>query len=253
MSSELKIKNITLKNLQNAEHFELMSEVRSSIKACDPTKLDVASEYPVFEIAFDDEDKSFKIVSKSALTRSIEEEDRNRDALVKGMFAHVKSLSTHYDKKTVDAAYRIAVLCDSYGNLARESYDRETAGINNLLQDLAGEKYAEDVNIINLKEWTARLEKANKAFEAVMNQRYSEQSKKDELTRLRAARLATDDAYRAIRNKINAGIVFNGEEKYKAFVMELNARIDRFNDTLATRKGRADAKKSEQENGEASK
>ena len=248
MSDNLIIKNIRLSALQNAEHFELMSEVINCIQAFDPTKLDIATECPVFEIAFDDEDKSFKIVSKSALTRSIEEEDRNRDALVNGMFDHIKSLSTHYDKKTVDAAYRIAVLCDSYGNLARESYDRETAGINNLLQDLAGEKYAEDVNIINLKEWTARVEKANRSFEAVMNQRYSEQSKKDELTRLRVARLATDDAYRAIRNKINAGIVFNGEEKYKAFVMEVNARIDRFNDTLATRKGRADAKKNEEEN-----
>ncbi len=248
MSDNLIIKNIRLSALQNAEHFELMSEVINCIKAFDPTKLDIATECPVFEKAFEDEDKSFKIVSKSALTRSIEEEDRNRDALVNGMFDHIKSLSTHYDKKTVDAAYRIAVLCDSYGNLARESYDRETAGINNLLQDLAGEKYAEDVNIINLKEWTARVEKANRSFEAVMNQRYSEQSKKDELTRLRVARLATDDAYRAIRNKINAGIVFNGEEKYKAFVMEVNARIDRFNDTLATRKGRADAKKNEEEN-----
>ncbi|MDR2908036.1 MAG: hypothetical protein LBU91_08630, partial [Bacteroidales bacterium] len=46
----------------------------------------------------------------------------------------------------------------------------------------------------------------------------------------------TDKAYMALRNRINAGITFNGEAKYRDFVLNLNAHIDRYNSALARRR-----------------
>ncbi len=247
MIAELQIENIKLSALQNAEHYEFMSNANSLIKTFTAEILDVTTEYPVFAIALEDEDKSFKIVQKSALTKNVEKADKERDLIFSGMYSHIKTMIKHYDSTMAAAAYRVQVLFDSYGNLLEESYDRESAGIVNLLQDLNSEKYKKDVEILSLNGWISKLNETNNTFRNIMKERSIEQSEKDDFTRLRIARLATDDAYRIIRNKINAGIIFNGEKKYKTFVLQLNVYITRFNDTIAQRRGVAKAKKEEQE------
>lgn len=232
--------------MQNAEHFEFMTQTNELIPAETPVDLDVEVEYPVFKAALADEDRSFRIIAKSPLTQGIGQGDSERDGYLTGFGAQVKAALTHYDPEVADAAYRLKVLTDGYGRLASESYDRETAGIYNLVQDLRSAKYLPDVQKAGLETWVDKLEASNQAFDQMMKQRYSEQSEKDSITRLRAARLTTDEAYAAIRNKINAGIVFNGPAKYQAFVLELNTRIDRFNTAIAQRRGRAAAAKSQE-------
>lgn len=232
---------MNLKDLQNAEHFGFMHEVHGQVMEVLPAAIDVEKEFATFDAALADEDNSFKIVTKSALTQKLELFDGDRDGIFTGMRGRVKSSLNHYDPETREAAYRLMVLIDGYGSLASESYDRETAGIYNLIKDQRSDKYSDDVDKLNIKDWVDKLEEANNAFEGVMRERYTEQLEKDSATRLRDARLNTDMAYAALRNKVNAGIIFNGPEKYEAFVRELNVRIARFKTTVAQRRGRSAA------------
>ncbi len=249
----MEINSLNLPNLQNGEHFEFMDNVKQLILQCTPEVLDVVNEYSVFKEAMDDEDKSFNIIRKSADTRRIKQLDRSRDTILSGLQAQVKVYRYHYSEDFVKAAYRIEVLIGAYGYMQDMSYDQETANITNLLQDLFDDKYGKDVSLLGLGEWVRQLEAANNAFVEVMSRRNTEQAERNSFTRLRTARLTTDVAYQAIRNKINAGIIFNGKDKYESFVLLLNTYIARFKFTIAQRKGRAEAKKSEQENEEIRK
>jgi hypothetical protein len=233
----MKIKSIDLTRLQNAEHFQFCIEMNELIVKYTPTAIDIQTLYPAFEQAMADEDQSFKIVQKSALSKDIEQADKKRDTTFAGLRAQVKAQVKHFDADTAAAAYRLQVLFDAYGDVARKSLDQETADITNLVQDLNG-KYKTEVETIGFVRWVEQLDTENKSFDTLMKQRFDEYADKSAITRLRTARGAADDAYRAIVARVNAGIVFNGEEKYRPFVLDLNVRIDRYNNTLAQRKGK---------------
>jgi hypothetical protein len=53
----------------------------------------------------------------------------------------------------------------------------------------------------------------------------------------------TDKAYHAIANRINALIIIDGPDNYAVFVDKINAFIDKYNNIIAQRTGRAKAKK----------
>ena len=243
----MKIEGIQTTQLHNNEHFEFMSEVDRTITAHTPAAIDIAALYPAFKECFETEDESYKLVVKSAITRRLSELDAIRDNDFVNFRAYVKSLQGHYLDTFREAAYRIMVELNAFGNVHREGNDAETADITNIIQSLRG-KLAAHVATVNINEWVDQLEQSNLAYVEAAGERYEEQSDKNMAIRLRKARLNTDVAYRAIVNRINAGIEFNGPDRYSAFVFDLNARIKHYNNIIATRKGRnATAKNKEDE------
>jgi len=238
---EIKIETLQSNHLQNAEHYNCMNEVDELVQVYTPGVLDVEKEYAEFKKSFATEDDSFKIVRKSAVTKDISEADAHRDVVFSGFRTQVKGQKNHFDGLVAAAAYRVTVLLDSYGNLALETLDKETADIINLVQELKG-KYSADIQLLGLTEWVNELEIRNQEFSTLMSQRFSEASEKATLVSLRIARGDTDVKCRAIVGRINAGIIFNGPEKYEAFVRDINVRFERYNNAIAQRKGRAKAK-----------
>jgi hypothetical protein len=128
------------------------------------------------------------------------------------------------------------VALNHYGNIGRKSYDEQTAAINSLVNDLETQ-YAADVTALGIGDWVAELQSANAAFSALMQERYSEEAAKTQLT-MKEARVQLDGAYRAITERIGALIIVNGERGYESFVAELNQRIERYNNMAALREGR---------------
>ena len=81
----------------------------------------------------------------------------------------------------------------------------------------------------------AQLDADNRAFEALMQNRYAENLGKARL-RIREVRIDTDRCYRNILDRIDALMLIRGEAQYTSFVTELNGRIIRFNNLLTQRK-----------------
>lgn len=239
------IKRINQVNLQNDEHYAYNDEVITLIEATGAEALDIVVEYPAYRAAFDDEDRSSKIIPKSADTAQLEEDDKARDHVLVGLSEQVRGTLKHYNAAVAKAAYRLNVLIDGYGDIKRQSYDKETASITNLLQDLRSDKYTGDVELLAITGWIDQLETANNTFVEHSTERYSEQAEKDALTRLRTARLATDAAYKAVVERINAAVVYLKTDKFDPFVLQINARIDHYNTQVAQRRGRIAAKKDE--------
>ena len=87
------------------------------------------------------------------------------------------------------------------------------------------------------KERIAELENDNKNFKKTASDRVDESSVKTQL-KMKEVRTKVDEAYKVITKRIDALIELNGETDYKTFVTKLNIITDKYNQTLAIRRGR---------------
>jgi hypothetical protein len=214
-----------------------MFEVNKLFQSHNPITLDVEKQYPVFFTCFTDEDHSFKIIPKSPLTKQLEDADMYRDSIYSSFKSQVRISLKHYDVSIKESAHRLFVYIDGYGSVTRHGRDQETAELYNIIEDL-NDKYRSDIDNLHLTDWVREIESANQTYEALNENRSQESTEASALTRLRQARKHTDESYRVIVERINAGIIFNGLAKYEAFVYAINERINHYNTLIAQRKGR---------------
>ena len=237
----MKCKRFRSEDLRNEEWFQLNTEFKTLVEHNNPEVLGVSVLFDKYLSLYTDADEALVIIRKSAITEQIAEADSIRDSVFRGFTDAVKSSQNHFDTAKRDAAKRLKIVLDKYGNIARKYYDEETASIYNFIQEMNG-AYADDVATLGLTDWTAQLEADNKAFDALMQTRYSETSAKTEL-RMVNVRIDTDRCYRDILDRIDALMLINGDMPYATFVKELNTRVDRYSSIVAQRKGRSVAKK----------
>lgn len=240
----MKTKRIYLREFHNEEHFQFQSDFKDAVTQCGADNLDILEAFNVYVPYFNQEQEALQLIRKSAGTEKMTNADLERDTLFRGFADAVKSALNHFNPEKRDAAKRIQVLLDQYGNVARRPYDEETAALTKLTVEMRT-TYKADMELLGLTDWTQEIDNKNKAFDALMKTRYSEGASQTEL-RMVHVRADVDDAYRAVLNRLDALMLLNGTAKYEAFVKELNERVDKYSNTLAMRKGRAAKDKAEE-------
>ncbi|MGE0079554.1 MAG: DUF6261 family protein [Bacteroidales bacterium] len=232
----MKILRINLRSLRNEEHFQLHTEFKSEVERIGAEPLNVVEAFNAYQPRYSNEEDALLLIRKSATTAQLTEADGERDIIYRGIVDSVKSWQNHFTPEKREAARRLKVLLDSFGNVPRKPYNEGTAAIAKLMVETQGE-YASDVNALGLKDWFTELQTKNTAFDTLMKSRYSEEANQTEF-RMKTARTELDAAYRAIVERIEALMLINGTAEYDEFVRELNARIEKFNSLLAVRRGR---------------
>lgn len=232
----MKTTKIDLQKLQNEEHFQFNTEFKDLVTRYDATTLDIETLFENYLRLFAQEDEALQVIRKSTITGDLSVADEDRDALFSGFSTAIKSALLHYNQANRTAATHIKVMLDQFGNIARESYDAETADIYKLVQALQS-TYLADITTLGLADWVIQLDAKNKVFDELMKSRYSEEASKTEY-RMKQVRVAIDAAYRGIAEKLDALMLINGSSKYLSFVNELNTRVDKYKLIIAQRKGR---------------
>jgi hypothetical protein len=232
----MKIKEFSLVRLRNEEHFQFFTSFRDLVLVFKATVLKIELLFNLFLAAYANELESLNIVRKNAISDDLIEADDERDNVFRGLCDAVKSGLNHFNADVRAAAKRLQVVLDSYGNLAAKTYDAETGALNSLINDFTG-TYAADVATAGLSGWVTELTAKNKAYDDLKNQRYSDEAAKT-ILRMKQERVKTDALYRQLVERINALIVVEGEEAYAGFVNELNERIQGYENTIASRRGK---------------
>jgi len=232
----MKITKIDLSKLQNEEHLQFNSEFKVLVEQYTAGALDIETLFVAYLLIFDREEEAFNQVRKSSVTDQLIDADDARDNIFSGFSKAVQASLNHYNEANKLAASRVKVLLDQYGNITRKSYDKKTADIKKMVQELQG-TYATDIATLGLTEWVLQILAKNKIFEAYMKERYSEESSKTEY-RMKEVRLEIDSSYRNMAEQVDALVRVKGADKYESFIKELNSRIDRYNITIAQRRGR---------------
>ncbi len=236
----MKIKKIDFIPLRNKEHFQFHRRFSGLVMEYGSEMLKVK---PLFEDSylpcFQKEEECMKWIRKSFYTKELEKIDSARDRVVRGLAIIIEGYMYHLNKDVIQAARRLKILIDAYGDIPMESYDGESAAIYKLVKELRGE-YSADAAMIGLEDWIDDLESCNQQFEKLAKKRNAESAARTDL-RMKRVREEIDPVYRAIIEDINALIRIEGETVYARFVEEHNLHIEHFKNIIAQRKGRAAA------------
>ena len=238
---ELKIKAVRTVHMRNDEYFLFYTSVGNLINKYGAAALKIEAQYVEIVPLFEDVDSALKKITMSAITLEIKKADKISDSIFRGMTDGYKAALNSSNAQKVEAANRLKPVFVTYGNLAAKPTKEQPAGIINMLQELTG-KYAADCQTIGITEQVAALAESNNRVIELMGNRIFETSIRSNVV-LKEARQKLDAAYRKIVERINALVVVEGPANYEAFINELNADIDKYNNTIAQRAGIAAAKK----------
>ncbi|MDR2125496.1 MAG: DUF6261 family protein [Prevotellaceae bacterium] len=232
---------IKLENLRNEAHVSYNTAFGAMVDKYTPETLNINALYGEYKTAFADEIAALDIVRKSALTDAIDQQDSIRDSIFRGMADAIKSALNHFNAEKREAARKLNVVFDNYGNIAAKTLDQETAAITDLLRELNSPDNAALLTLLGLGDWAQQLDTENTKFEQMMLERYAETSQRPTV-KMRDARQKTDKYLRAIFDRLEALALLNGTDGYENFIKELNALTERYKQIAAQEKGLRNSK-----------
>ncbi|MEI6061016.1 MAG: DUF6261 family protein [Bacteroidota bacterium] len=242
------IESFYMHNLQNEEHLQFHAECRNLLEVPGLVNASIAAVLPPYLESHNLERRILAKMRKSSITDELSTADTSRDELITGFQKQVDAAAHHYLSDLSQAGSRLWVAFGHYGDVARKSYDAETADIVSLLS-LLNKSYASDIALLGLGGWLAELELRNQAFIGLMQSRYSEEVAKVQGS-MKEVRVSVDDAFRSIVTHLNAFMTLQGDEGYGELAKSVNTRIQHYRLLLAQRKGRNAARASKEDNGE---
>lgn len=223
----LKIDTISITLMNKGAHSNYMETVLEYLDKYEPVKAKAQTEYSNLSAALETENQYFNVPKKSENTAEIVESDRLRDAHLMGYENALDyAISSLTDATKLQYAKRLKQHLKEANIDKRAQRDKQTGRMTNFIEDLET-KYATEVAALELEVYVAGMKAANEAVKAHSEDRAEEYSTRVKGA-LKKARAETDDAYRALVEKINALIVIEGETNYQDFVKLLNTEIDRY-------------------------
>ena len=231
------IYDINIQRMNNGAHFTFVSNILARAEADTAVKEKASELVSNFKTAVSAEDEALKISQKSLLTDEIAKADSDRDALYAGYKKAVEGFLAMPIADMAQAAKVLAQHIKDYKINTAGQLDKETGLLVNFVSDLE-DKYAAQVAKLGLTAFVTNLKEANERVRTLTLQRTNE---KMGITvgALKAARTASDDAYRALVKMVNALALVYGEKDYTAFIDYANTEITHYKREVLNQKASA--------------
>lgn len=217
------ISTISLERMNNGAHFLFVSNILAHAEADDTVKAKAAPQIAALKAAITEEDTDLKLSQKSLFTDEIVKADTERDALYSGYKKAVSGFLNIPVEAMAQAARVLNQHLKDYAINIHMQLDRETGMLLNLLTDLEG-KYKAEVETLSLTPFVTSLKVANEKVRSLTLSR-TEEKMNVGVGALKAARKASDDAYRNLVKMVNALALVEGEAEYLAFIDYVNTEI----------------------------
>ncbi len=190
------------------------------------------------------EQQQSRTVVATIETAEMKEGDKGRDKFVGYTFHRIRMAEASPYPEEAAAGKRLALVADAYSGLQNEAADMETGHIRGLLLDLRQEKYAADIELLDLGKTLDDLEAANEAYVVLHDQRLATVTA-EKLPNNKEVRRLSDGNLDRVLFFIQAGYLIseNAADKaaIKALVDLLNAQTDesraRYNQMMAQKYG----------------
>ena len=220
------IYDINIQRMNNGAHFTFVSNILARAEADIAVKGKASELVSNFKVAVAAEDEALKISQKSLLTDDIAKADIDRDALYAGYKKAVEAFLAMPIADMAQAAKVLAQHIKDYKINTAGQLDKETGLLVNFITDLE-DKYSAQVAKLGLTAFVTNLKEANERVRMLTLQRTNEKMGVT-VGALKAARTASDDAYRALVKMVNALALVYGEKDYTAFIDYANTEITHY-------------------------
>lgn len=228
----MQIKKIHSLILQNEEHVQFNKYVQEYAADLDVELLRIEAQTADHQLKLASEKAVLDLVQQNTYTKRVSLADNQRDAPIRGFFAVVKGLLHHYDPEIRQAAENIYVINQKFSDICYLSNEKQSSACESFVTALKAA--SADINKLDLLAWVTEIEKSQANFELVVRSRNSEDDARPAYN-MKVARVATDESYNALVDRINAMITIDGDAKFATFVTKLNNRIDDYHATMARR------------------
>ena len=220
------IYDINIQRMNNGAHFTFVSNILARAEADTAVKGKAADQVNNLKAAVSTEDEALKISQKSLLTDEIAKADNDRDALYAGYKKAVEAFLAMPIADMAQAAKVLAQHIKDYKINSADQLDKETGLLVNFITDLE-DKYSAQVTKLGLTAFVTNMKEANERVRTLTLQRTNEKMGVT-VGALKAARTASDDAYRALVKMVNALALVYGEKDYTAFIDYVNTEITHY-------------------------
>ena len=231
------IYDINIQRMNNGAHFTFVSNILARAEADTAVKGKASELVSNFKAAVAAEDEALKISQKSLLTDDITKADSDRDALYAGYKKAVEAFLAMPIADMAQAAKVLAQHIKDYKINTAGQLDKETGLLVNFITDLE-DKYSAQVAKLGLTAFVTNLKEANERVRMLTLQRTNEKMGVT-VGALKAARTASDDAYRALVKMVNALALVYGEKDYTAFIDYANTEITHYKREVLNQKASA--------------
>ena len=231
------IYDINIQRMNNGAHFTFVSNILARAEADTAVKGKASELVSNFKVAVAAEDEALKISQKSLLTDDIAKADIDRDALYAGYKKAVEAFLAMPIADMAQAAKVLAQHIKDYKINTADQLDKETGLLVNFIADLEGKNSAQ-VAKLGLTAFVTNLKEANERVRMLTLQRTNEKMGVT-VGALKAARTASDDAYRALVKMVNALALVYGEKDYTAFIDYANTEITHYKREVLNQKASA--------------
>ena len=231
------IYDINIQRMNNGAHFTFVSNILARAEADTAVKEKASEIVSNFKTAVSAEDEALKISQKSLLTDEITKADSDRDALYAGYKKAVEGFLAMPIADMAQAAKVLAQHIKDYKINTADQLDKETGLLVNFITDLE-DKYSAQVAKLGLTAFVTNLKEANERVRMLTLQRTNEKMGVT-VGALKAARTASDDAYRALVKMVNALALVFGEKDYTAFIDYVNTEVTHYKREVIGQKAKA--------------
>ena len=231
------IYDINIQRMNNGAHFTFVSNILARAEADTAVKGKASELVSNFKAAVAAEDEALKISQKSLLTDEIAKADSDRDALYAGYKKAVEGFLAMPIADMAQAAKVLAQHIKDYKINTAGQLDKETGLLVNFITDLE-DKYSAQVAKLGLTAFVTNMKEANERVRTLTLQRTNEKMGVT-VGALKAARTASDDAYRALIKMVNALALVFGEKDYTAFIDYVNTEVTHYKREVLNQKASA--------------
>lgn len=231
------IYDINIQRMNNGAHFTYVSNILARAEADTAVKGKAADQVNNLKAAVSAEDEALKISQKSLLTDEIAKADNDRDALYAGYKKAVEAFLAMPIADMAQAAKVLAQHIKDYKINTADQLDKETGLLVNFITDLE-DKYTAQVTKLGLTAFVTNMKEANERVRTLTLQRTNEKMGVT-VGALKAARTASDTAYRALVKMVNALALVLGEKDYTAFIDYVNTEVTHYKREVIGQKAKA--------------
>lgn len=241
-----KVKTIGLTNLRTEENFGFQMDVKKLADELLPTTGSLETEglpessvtlltdvVEKHEAAVTDLDGALKDSASVPSGKLAAEAELERDSSWRGLNNYVKAMTAYPEGTLAEEALAAKALIDKYGDPTDKPQTEESGILHNLIQDLEAGKEESFPNL-QADVWITDLKNKNQKFLDYSKTRTEEEAAR-QVGIVKEKTLLVNDAYRKLIETVNAMTLLHGEEKFAAFIDQMNVLIDRQKTVLKTR------------------
>lgn len=196
--------NLALSRARNSEHYQFHKSVLGIITSDFADAQDLSELRAAYLATFDTEDAAYLRNLNFKDTPEIEAADKKRDDLFNYTSQTTESNKLCPIEAKKAAAMRFDFVIHPYVGASRLPQVQNTAAVSDFVEKALLPEHAADLQALGLTEIIPALKAANDAFDALYNQRNTEDLSRATADNMKTIRPKVDEAYREIGISINA-------------------------------------------------